>query len=361
MNEIRDLARDGPIAEFLDRPRGIDVALMSGVSLRLDDYWLCSYLGDFWDHYARSRAAPSDYSFQRYLRTRRGMTYRFDWSVSGWAEYLKKKGLEEQTHPVAVIVLLREPLHDGIPEQWPRTIANHPVYYEYRPEAQLQAVGPGDAVTGISSGTLGGYLWTAKDGRHFAISCAHVFGEKPGVAVGPSVSAGSVAVGQVIESVFPGTSLGKCNMRLQPNTSSVDAAVADLTGGPSIQLAMPAVGKIMLRSDVIDIGQGDGVTLVGAKSGRLEGRVKECNVWKEFVLGGNTYCFSDLLVIESSKHHYLTRAFTQAGDSGAWVVNTSTGTPSWDAMLIGGDGSSSYCCYAENITGKLDPGLSIPP
>lgn len=148
----------------------------------------------------------------------------------------------------------------------------------------------------------------------------------------------------------------------QNKENCVDVAVSDLTGGPSIGLHLPSLGKVNRVASIGELGPGDDVVLTGASSGTLNGIIKGCGVWQEFTFAGKTYCFSDLLVIEDSVHHYLASQFTKAGDSGAWVSSNRAGIVTWDAMLIGGDGAScAYCCYAENVMAAIDPSLVVPP
>lgn len=219
MNELRELASDGPIADFVDNPDrlGLSVDVMRGVSLQLDAYWRVSYLRHL-PHYSSAfgpwwNGRESD---QRAMRTHFAMRFDFGYRPHDWEHYCKTKGLPETAHPVSVVVILREELKFGIPESWPRLVAGHPIYYEHRPEARLFAsVTPGSAVSGVTGGTLGGYLWRPSDGTHFAIGCAHVFGEIPAVSA-PTVVAGSASIGKVVESRFPAVSAGKCNRRISP-------------------------------------------------------------------------------------------------------------------------------------------------
>lgn len=360
MNELRDLARDGPIAEFVDRLDGLPEHAASGVSLRIDEYWLAWFNWRSLHHYGPWSVLPAT---QRSLRKHSGARYDFDRLPDDWNEHCARKGLRIPGHPVSVVVILRGEAGEVIPDAWPRFVGYHPVVYEHRADAILEALSPSAEVTGVTTGTLGGYLWRASDGQHFGVSCAHVFGlqNAPG---GSAVHATGVPfVGKVVESHFPSVSSGKCNNRLQPiaTVSTVDVAITDLSGKPAFSVAHPSIGKVAGRTLIQDIGQGDLVTLVGAKGRALSGRVKECNIWKQIKFNGNSYCFGDLLVVEDATHHYLPSKFTKPGDSGAWVIGTGAGYPSWDAMHIAGDGSCSYCCYSENIMALLDPQLSMPP
>jgi hypothetical protein len=357
VNELRDLGRDGRIADFVDQPPpGFPYRFATGVSLRIDDYWLSWY--SFTRHSFPLQGVGEP---QRAMRVHHGERYDFSRTPDDWGEYCKGKGYADPVHPVAVIVILGRELLEGIPDSWPKFVDNHPVVYEYRPEAVLQALRPGDTVAGATTGTLGGYLWRPSDGKHVAISCAHVFGSAPGA----KVHAGSAYIGSVIESHFPPPTSGsaRCNSRIGGAVAhrSVDVAVSDLAGGPSIRVPVPGSGKVTRRTAIAHIGQGDPVMLVGGKSGRLRGKVKECNIWKEFTFQGVQYCFGDLLVLEDVTFHYIASSFTKDGDSGAWVVSTGAGHVSWDAMHIAGDGANSYCSYSENIMAAIDPGLVIPP
>jgi hypothetical protein len=364
VNELRNLASDGSIADFIEQRPGsprLDMGMLGGVSLRLDEYWLSWHWHRwYWQHVILPAAGPSAID-RRAARVHHGDRYDFAYLPDDWSDYCYRKRWKQDAHPVAVVAILRTEMREGIPDAWPRFVGNHPVIYEYRPEAVLQAISPGDSVTGATTGTLGGYLWRPSDGQHFALSCAHVFGEfdpyKP-----QAVYAGSTNMGRVVDSHFPPVTTGACNNRISGLVidRSVDAAVADLSGAPSIALPLPGSGKVTAWTPIAHLSSGDQVT-IHAQSGRLSGKVKECNIWKELTFKGNTYCFGDLLVIEDTTHHYIASQFTKPGDSGAWVVSTGAGYPSWDAMLVAGDGANAYCSYAENVMAKVDPTLALPP
>ncbi len=356
MQELRTLAIDGTIAQFAEQPL-FDPGVVTGMSLRIDAYWLSWFEAEFW----RLGPWPSPLP-QRVARVHFGRGYDFEQRPRDWSDYCRSKKLSEHAHPVSVVVILRSVPPSGVPETWPRMVGSHPVIYEYRPEAQLQALSPGDAVKGGLTGTLGGYLWRTTDGQHFALSCAHVFNAST-ASTGSSVYAGGSYIGNVVESHFPPPSSAKCNRKIQTTTTSgnLDVGVADLVSSPVMHLSVPHAGKVATVTSIAQLGQSDPVILTGAVSGTLHGKIKECNIWKELTFNGSKYCFSDLLVIEDTTHHYVASAFTKDGDSGAWVVNTTGGHVSWDAMHIAGDGANSYCCYAENIMAAIDPNLSLPP
>ena len=369
MIEIREIGQDGPVADFIDRPPGpLLPKAVSGVSLRLDDFWLHWYLRWYWNRqYWRGSPFPplGAWGNQRELRTFFGMRYDFAARPDDWGAYCTRKGGGEGTHPVSVVVILRDPIAGPIPESWPRSIAHHRVIYEYRPPAYAQSVRGGDAVRGVASGTLGGYLLNRSDGHHFALSCAHVFGyplpATGSLRVETSGGGAPIHVGSVVEAVFPSGASGKCNNRIQPRFNSVDAAVADLTGGPSIDITQPSGGRVSQVTPIGQIGPGDPVSFTGATSGRVSAKIKDCNIWKELLVDGQKVCFGDMLELEDVTFNYLASALSKPGDSGAWVISTSSGLASWDAMLVGGDGRTSYCSYAENVMAELDPNLGVPP
>lgn len=362
MEELRSLAQFGPIADFVARPPlTLPMEGVTGVSLRLDPFWQSAH--SFYNfHYRNPYPYPhAEVPKQRAWRVHAGYRYDLSFRPGGWSDYCASKGLRKDAQPVEVVVILRKPPPHGIPESWPRYVDDYPIIYEYRPEAVLQALAPGDSVSGVSNGTLGGYLWNPTDGRHFAISCAHVFGSGPGYgSPASSISAGGAIIGQVLESHMPSASVAKCNSHAQSGTPSVDVAVADLSGSPTIHLPTPSVGKVTARSQIAHLGPGDPVSLTGATSGTVHGTISACNIWKEITFAGAKYCFSDLLEVTDATYHYVASNFTKPGDSGAWVVNSTAGHAAWDAMLIGGSGAIAYCAYAENIALAIDPNLALP-
>jgi len=365
MRELRELGSSGPIAEFVETQEEASPSNSSGVSLRIDDYWLAWFQRIRWLGW-HPHFGPS--FVQREMRTFFRFEYDFSARPPDWDAYCASKG-RKGSHPVSIIVLLRRPHPGRSADNWRTEVGDHPIVCEYRPEAFAHSIAGGAGVTGTSTGTLGGYLWHTNEQEHYAISCQHVLGAtdltQASTVHALTRKSAKISIGNVIQSVFPPQHEGKCNNRIQPGSlaspNSVDAAVVDLSGHPTIDLNLPGVGKIVKWTDVAQMGQGDSVTFTGYASGTVKAKIKECNIWKEIDVKGQKVCFGDLFVLEHEVHQYVPQDLSKPGDSGAWIINTQASIASWDGMLIGGDGVNAYCAYAENTMKYLDSHLVIPP
>lgn len=366
MRELRRLAAEsGPIANFVeDPPYPLNRETMSGMSLRIDRYWLRWWWARFgvpWGVWG--------------LRTHRDwfdarhISFDFDGRPEDWERYCENRGFEGNAHPVALIVILRHP------PQWKalsniRAAGEHPILFEHRPPAVGYALQGGDFIGADDVGTLGGFLWSAREQAHYAVTCAHVLGNHPPgsatKAYSPSTksTANRRHIGQIAHSLVPSAGGGKCNRRIQPGAPEVDFGLVEIDSSVALDAHHPSAGKITRVADLGDLGQDDFVEFHGFKSGAVQARIKECNIWKEIDINNMPVCFSDLFVIEDRSYNYVNSALAQAGDSGAWIVHSSDGLVSWDGMLIGGSGQDVYVCYAEHVLAKASAAigaLTLPP
>jgi hypothetical protein len=357
MQELRELGQSDLIGTFVERmPNGLTLETVSGVSLRIDDYWLRSYL-----QYAEVGPERT----QRRVRTNGGPRYPFDERPNNWRAHCKEKGWNPEAHPVAVIVIvnsLKTLKHIDVPH----SIGPHPIVYEERPMAIGLSVQSGAYVAAQKPGTLGGILCDPSHAIHFAATCGHVLGAssigmrahspKP-ARHGPPVEIGTVAI-----SIVPSSPLGiKCNNRIQPGSPSVDFGLVQLDPNVSFDATQPTFGKVTRTSAISDIGQGDIVNFHGFESQKVTAEVHECNIWKQLNVNGTLVCFGDLLVLRDVQMNNTLTPLAQQGDSGAWIISTAAGDVSWDGVLIGGDGPNVYCSYAENIMNALGSQFALPP
>jgi hypothetical protein len=357
VNELRELAARDPIAAASDR-WSMD-RRASGVSLRVDEYWL------WWYHRLRAWQGPwpSNRPTLREWRLLVGAhrSMDFDYRPDDWAVHCTRRGLKEDAHPVSVIVILREELEGKPVEEpdGPAYVGDHPVIFEKRPTAHAHALGCGDFVKGSRDGTLGGFLWRPRESRYIAVTCGHVVGPSVGQPV-YSRPAGS-PIGTVADVHYPAAKTGKCNNRIQSGAPSVDAALIDLHAGATVSPALPGLGTVARMSAIADLGQGDDVEFTGFTSKSVQARIKECNIWKELLVAGTPTCFGDLFVLESRTPKYVVTSLSSPGDSGAWVVSSVSGLATWDGLLVGGDGFNSYCCYSEHVMDAFGGQVALPP
>jgi hypothetical protein len=386
MNELRALAQGEQIGSFVENPPpGLSVENVSGVGLRIDDYWLS------WDlsrpGWIQQGQPPTTVlfspigmgpEFQRHKRMFFGARYDFDSSPNDWAEYCARSGYvynatqtRKGAHPVAVVVILRKPLSTIFKGgDYPQHVGPHPIIYEHRKEAEGYALNIGGFLGGAHEGTLGGFLWHKVDLTYHAVSCAHVLGNAAtsprsirAYSPKPTSFGSRKEIGDVTWSQMPPPSgTTKCNSRTDPNAPTVDVAYAIVDSSIVPDLIVPRVGKINMSVPISTIGQSDPVSFVGQKSKKVDARVKEVTIWKELTLNGLPYCFKDIFALEHRNYQYIGQPLGRPGDSGAWVINVTSNVVGWDGMVIGGDGQNLYCCYAENIMSALqNPDLQLPP
>jgi hypothetical protein len=138
----------------------------------------------------------------------------------------------------------------------------------------------------------------------------------------------------------------------------LDLAVVELIDGISLNPEVPHIGPIDHLSLIKNMNPRDHVTFVGMKGGRVEAKLGELNVWDLIDVDGQPHCFGDLFVMKHRQPPYLNTSLAEGGDSGAWVVNESNGVVGWDGMLIAGDGTQAYGCFAEKIKQECDSRIS---
>jgi hypothetical protein len=369
MEELRNLARGELIGDFIDNPPvPLSTENVSGVSLRIDDYWL-GWTHINWSHRFYPAPFPPQWissslaNVQRALRTFRGTRYLFSIKPLDWTTHCIQKGYPiKDAHPVTIVVILRKPFDPKLFAEVPRILGPHPIIYEYRPEAIGYAVSCGDYIGGAAEGTVGGFLFNTRDLSYHGMSCAHVLGTVAGPNQSPSrayspkpnVFGARTEIGTVTFSRYPLTSLGaKCNNRLQLNAPVIDLALVEVDGGTHVNVSVSNAGRVSSVSRIASLGQDDPVTFFGYQSSQVNAIIAEANIWKEIKIQGVPTCFGDLFVLDHPTHQYITTNVAKPGDSGAWIINTSGGIVSWDGMLVGGDGVRAYCCYSENIMNTL--------
>ena len=355
MEELRDLASVGVIADFVERPPiALSTENVSGVSLRIDDFWLRWERVTRWLPYFYPGPYPGPLN-RRDLRTYFGVRHDFAQKPPKWGDYCKRKGYPWDAHPVTVVVVLRAPYDPNRFLDAPHFVGQHPIIYEHRPEAVGYLLTPGDFLACAGEGTLGGFLWNTSDSTYQAMSCAHVLGTAMARAYSPepNVFNSKTEIGSVTFCDMPGPSTGKCNRKIQPNAPVVDVAMVTVDQATAASISLPGLGRVTVDTPIADMDQDDPVDFVGYKSRHVQAKTAELSVWKELQINGVATCYSDLFVIDHVNYPYIGTSLAKPGDSGAWIVSTAGAAVRWDGMLIGGDGIRAYCCFAENIMAKL--------
>lgn len=366
MEELRALASTGLIADFVENPPfSLSTEYVSGVSLRIDEFWLYWERAYLWPQigYPLPYHTPHPVP-HRELRTFYGARHDFTPRPPTWSAYCRRKGYPiDDAHPVTVVAILRAPFDQKLLGDAPRAIGAHPIVYEYRPEAVGYALAPGDFIGCTGEGTLGGFLWNTSESSYQAMSCAHVLGESGrAYSPRPNVFGTRTEIGSVTFSLLPVASGMKCNRAIQPDAPVIDLALVTVDAGTATLLTIPDIGRVAADSAIANMDQNDPVWFFGQKSQGVQAKTAELNIWKELKINCTPTCFSDLFVIDHPSYPYIGTNLARPGDSGAWIVTQSMGTVTWDGMLIGGDGLRAYCCFAENIMKTLaKQPLTLPP
>src|SRR5262249_24501033 len=96
--------------------------------------------------------SPRD-SFRMYRMINKDSRMDFSWRPSGWELHCAARGDPEDSHPVAIQVLLREPPDARFLEEVPRRVGTHPIRYEHR--HSCLAYSPAVLVAGANVGRFG--------------------------------------------------------------------------------------------------------------------------------------------------------------------------------------------------------------
>lgn len=374
MQELRDLARTPAVAGFVADPPNIYFSRgIQGVNLEVDRYWLRSYRTEnaFW-----TETEPPSFSY-RMRKLLRKAHLDFSWRPPNWAQYCIRKGFGEEAHPATIVVLLGEIPDAEFIAEAPRQVNSHPIRYEAREpcvaHAGVPLLSPGNQIgrLGIvnlqqqgtsTAGTLGGFLRSSASGQMYGISCEHVCGGPNTVVFHPPPKSPAKArVGEVRYATLPAPA-PKCNRVIQP-VPVPDLAVVEIDATVQTSALHPRIGNIHRVTPIIDMTSGDPVTFEGATSGYVEGKIGALNVWRTVTIHGVDHCVGDMFTIEPRQNWYVKPSLSRPGDSGAWILNQTSGITGWDGVLFGGDGVQAYCCFAELVyaeTAVHIPNIVLP-
>jgi len=104
---------------------------------------------------------------------------------------------------------------------------------------------------------------------------------------------------------------------------------------------------------VADITSDDPVMFRHAHEAKLvPAKVGPLNIWREVMIGSQSYCMGDMMIIQPRRRAYVRTSLSGGGDSGAWVFSSDNSLLAWDGMIIAGDGPDVYCSFAEQIVDK---------
>lgn len=368
-DDVREL-----VAAYLERS-----AMVQGLAVDLDDYWLASFrLYNLLPErrFKRSIRYLSDLVFHprdRHPRLPRWL-HRLDdeyvaypagidpcWSFAGWEELTALRGTGPEPF-VLVVVLRPEVNRESLEGLRSIPTAGVQVRFEPRPPARLYA-NPRDRVRplvgGVSlsapagpAGTLGGILGNDTGGR-FALTCSHVLREGEAQQPSPADNRSQAErIGECVES----TQLVAHEPPLNPynrSLNSVDAALVELD--PEIRSAYEAfdLGPLSAVSPTGRINPSISVEVVGKVRGHSSVQVGAAVLAHEFDFDGQTFGFEKLFELRrAGRFSGITGSLSppvRPGDSGGWVLGRGAGGSEWLGVVVGGDGPYGYAVPAEFV------------
>ncbi|QDT28406.1 hypothetical protein Enr10x_37480 [Gimesia panareensis] len=334
-----------------------------GVQLYFDEYWLEAYILEIARHSPWKYMQPPGFGvgMLSYAAKYLGWKPDLDYLPPRWNDHCRARGFSENSHPVIIRLILRDPNMNFKQLDLGNQFQNFPLVYQYRPRCDAyasQLLRSGECIgqeNPDTAGTLGGFLEDSS-GKQFLISCAHVVqGDETRVyRPGPADSSlgEQVAIVRYSRHPEPTPQDKNCNSRSMSSGSNVDLACAEIDDG-YVSAVHPRTGPITDINDIADIIQGMPVSFIGKTTGYQDAQVGAVCIWYEIEFNNVPHCFSDIFEITHPKPYYLNTNLARPGDSGAWVVSNENLCTSWNGVLIGGDGAQAYACYAENVMHEL--------
>lgn len=201
----------------------------------------------------------------------------------------------------------------------------------------------------LMAGTLGALV--ARNETRFILSNNHVLANENQLALGTAISQpGPLDEGDPTTDVIARLSQFVPLTAAGPNR--VDCAIAELTASDLVRArALPKVGK--LTDDVpIDAALDMRVEKVGRGSGYTEGTIVDVTATVSLQYDLGTLTFVDQIFISGASGQ-----FSQTGDSGALVVDATSGRAA--GLLIGGNGQHSIANHLDEVLNELDVTLVI--
>ena len=392
MRALQEFARSDAVEAFERRlESSLPADSVRGVHVDLDRYWLASWLA--WMG-ARLADGPRSWPAEAWAGTARAVTPRMlsrlfgveielEYRPRDWPDYCRRRGYGGEADPILLRIILTSSGRHGFVPDADVVGDGHPVEYEVRPPARAAAlelpsrrkmltllrpwersVRPqsGDSVWGISQGTLGGFVRDVSSGRLCLVSCAHVLGGKDVGVFSPSTrdSWWPKRLGRVAQALIAPTVNAQPSVRLQfkldaEEVRAVDVALAALDVESGVSGSQMPYGSVVRVGHVDDLHPLDAVAFRGRTSGFVNAQVGAHIKWHTIDVLGVLRRFDDIFELRPREHVYVSLGTSRGGDSGAWVVGPigfGVGA-SWDGMVVGADGQSTYACYAMNTVDAL--------
>jgi hypothetical protein len=240
----------------------------------------------------------------------------------------------------------------------PRSFEGFPIIYESRPPAIGLAVSTVVAATDnvgrknpAVAGTAGGFLQDANSSTTYILSCAHVLGGVGDSVIQPGGAKGSsVTVGNVVRSVLPPPNppSTSCSSRSFSAANNLDIAVAETCQNIQPDPIVKGIGRPTFVTPVLRMQQGDQVSLVGQKSGKVDAEIDSLTIFHEIDIDNQPRCFGNIFSLSPPRPWYVNTKLVKSGDSGSWILRRTNSMVGWDGVLVAGDGAHAYACFAED-------------
>lgn len=352
-----------------------------GVNVGVDRYWSRSYLTRYLSGSLTNQqdGAPLTWRFLHHFGDFPDVTLSY--RPPRWGHYCLSRGYSPDASPIYFKFLLQEAPDKTRRVSFPvQDLHRHPVLSEYRPPTIVHSsIYSGGSKSQLAMGatiwssgaqllgTAGGFLHHPSSGQAYLVSCSHILGSvgsdvhfPPPTTRGRSNVIGHVALN------FPSTlrEKVKCSPASLKSIAQLDMGLVELRPEAVFDPEIPGLGRPQMISSISEMGPYDPVVAIGSSSGLVKAELGELCIWHEAIIENKPGCFRNLITLTPPYPYYAkdTHLF-ESGDSGAWVINTTTGLPAWDGMIIGSDGSQAYACFAENIidacTERLNHTLAV--
>lgn len=378
----------------------LDYESVQGIHVSFDPFWIREWTINnlLFNTYAHYNNIMVDISW---LRNRLLLDIDLDFRPPQWRSYCNSQGLPEDSGPFRIIVLLKHEVErtDNFRDKRLRpSLHGAPIFFEVRPPCvaisllgnlsptrlverfarstkflrRFESHDSQDGVLRASSyirsgdgdlGTIGGFLKSNSDNKHYLITCAHVSTKGCGSSncdchTVHTISRMSNDASAIGGSVFhrlanPLVENTSCRQIAYPDAGKLDAVAIEINGPSSTRRFIPSQEDIAYWATDSQMNENDLVFFHGASSGRVNAQMGSYCLWRAYSAYGEMRCFGDLFEMTHPKPYYFNSNLVKGGDSGSWVFRLDNGSLIWYGMLIASDGATAYGCFAHSLVEEL--------
>lgn len=371
-----DFSRTPIFRTFLDGLFNLEIKELSrfvqGVVVDLHPIWRA-----FWN-FVQHTGAPRDLAYFYDL-----FPYRFgpiasvetnaagspdtDWICDSWRYFVDRCGKSEPG-PFITKICTRAMRPDAPERRALQAYADRQPFFcvlEERGSARALSniQGGTEITTGLSHGTLGGFLQD-QNSNIYGLTCAHVAMTSTATYdlhdVGGTDLSNGATIAHTSFSNLQKLNAGQLCNRPATTGQVPDIALLNIDKGHMGLSSVRAVGVVDEILTENDLGSGSNVALRGGVSGYHSAYIGGYSVvYNVLFEDGNEYCFDHMFeIITQSTSRFsalippVLTSKPVSGDSGAWVCAPSRQKPgnyAFAGMLTAGDGSNAYVCFADAI------------